>query len=210
MIILIGSSKGGSGKSTIATNLAAVAVLAGRDVVLLDADSQSTSATWAADREQTNAPPIPCVQVAGNYTAEAKKLAGKHELLLIDAGGKDTQELRAGLGIADLLIAPFRPSQADLDTVFQLSDVISEMQKYNASLKAVALLTMSPTHPANTEIKEARDYLAKHMTVLDCLTHDRKAYRDALSKGLGVVEHTDKKAKNEVNKLYRVITNGKR
>lgn len=208
MIILIGSQKGGCGKSTIATNLAAMAAQNGRDVVLIDSDSQCTSATWAADREETSAPPVACVQRVGNITATAKELATKYDLVLIDAGGRDSQELRTGLLAADLLIAPFKPSQADLDTIYQLSDVVGQARDFNASLDAVAVLTMSPTHPANTEIQDSREYLSEHIIVLDCLVHDRKAYRDALSMGIGVIEHTDPKAKNEMQELYKVITNG--
>jgi len=207
MIIILGSQKGGCGKSTIATNLAAVAAHNGRDVVLLDTDSQCTSATWAADREETSASPVACVQRVGNITATAKELDNKYDLVIIDAGGRDSQELRTGLLAADLLISPFKPSQADLDTVFQLSDVVRQAQDFNTSLKAMAVLTMSPTHPANTEIQVSKDYLSEHMTVLDCLLYDRKAYRDALSMGLGVIEHTDKKAQNEITALYNEITN---
>ena len=207
MIVLIGSQKGGCGKSTIATNLAAVAAQKGRDVVLIDSDAQCTSATWAADREETNAPQVACVQRVGNITATAKELARKYDLVLIDAGGRDSQELRTGLLAADVVIAPFKPSQADLDTVFQLSDVITQAQDFNPALTALAVLTMSPTHPANTEIKDARDYLKKHLKVASCLLHDRKAYRDALSMGRGVIEHNDPKAKTEINKLYKVMNN---
>ena len=207
MIVLIGAQKGGCGKSTIATNLAAVAAQKGRDVVLIDADSQGTSATWAADREGTTAPQVACVQRVGNITATAKELATKYDLVLIDSGGRDSQELRTGLLAANLLIAPFKPSQADLDTVYQLSDVVNQAKDFNADLVAVAVLTMAPTHPANTEIKDSIEYLSEHIKVLNCLVHERKAYRDALSAGLGVIEHSDKKAKDEITKLYKLINN---
>ena len=207
MIILVGSSKGGCGKSTIATNLASVAAHKGRDVVLLDADSQRTSSTWATDREETNAPKVACVQRLGNITATAKELATKYDLVIIDAPGHDSPELKSGLLAANLLITPFKPSQADLDTVFHLCDVISQAKDFNTSLQAVAVLTMSPTHPANTEIQVSKDYLSEHITVLDCLLHDRKVYRDALSMGLGVIEQRDPKAKSEINELYKVISN---
>ena len=112
------------------------------------------------------------MQRVGNITATAKELASKYDLVLIDAGGRDSDELRAGLVAADLLLTPFKPSQADLDTVYQLSDVIKQAQKgFNPALKTLAVLTMSPTHPANTEIKGARDYLKKHLKVASCLLH---------------------------------------
>ena len=52
MIILIGSEKGGVGKSTLATNLATALALKGSDIILVDADRQSTSANWSQDRKE--------------------------------------------------------------------------------------------------------------------------------------------------------------
>jgi chromosome partitioning protein len=208
MIILVCSTKGGVGKSTIATNLAATAALNGLDVVLLDTDSQCTSATWATDREQTDAPQVPCVQRVGNVTATAKELDNKYDLVIIDAGGHDSTGLRTGLLAADIVVTPFKPSQADLDTVYQLNDVISQAKDFNSKLQVLGLLTMCPTHHANTEIQQAREYLSEHINVLDCVVYDRKAYRDALSMGLSVTEYSDKKAKQEIKALTKALTNG--
>ena len=80
MIILIGSQKGGCGKSTIAVNIAAALALQGKDVFLLDADPQSSSMRWAQDRLDTEVQPhIPHAQASGNihyslkeYTAPAR------------------------------------------------------------------------------------------------------------------------------------------
>lgn len=206
-IWLICSQKGGVGKSTIATNLAATASHNGLVVALLDTDTQSTSATWAADRSETTSPGLTCIQKLGNITATALELSETHDLVIIDSGGRDSDEMRTGMLAADLLIAPFKCSQADLDTVYHLNDVINQASERNPKLKAVALLSISPTHHANTEIAAAREYLSGHMTVLDSTVHDRKAYRDALSLGIGVTEHTDRKAKAEIMNLYGEVSN---
>src|SRR3954468_18188642 len=55
MIAAIGGTKGGSGKSTIAINMAVMLAAAGRDVLLVDADEQGTSRDFTArpsDRER--------------------------------------------------------------------------------------------------------------------------------------------------------------
>jgi cellulose biosynthesis protein BcsQ len=62
MIILIGSEKGGVGKSTLATNISALLTQQGKDVILVDSDRQSTSANWAKDRLETNKKKIECVR----------------------------------------------------------------------------------------------------------------------------------------------------
>ena len=73
MIILIGSQKGGPGKTTIAVNLAVEFARQGKDVVLVDADSQRSAARWHADREeQGHTPRIACVEKLGSIHRRCK------------------------------------------------------------------------------------------------------------------------------------------
>ena len=206
LIVLLGSQKGGCGKSTLATNLAA-ALAHSSDVVLLDADSQGTSAQWSQDREETDLPQVACVQKYGNVTKTIRDLAGRYEHVVIDAGGRDSQELRTALLAVDLVICPFRPSQADVDTAAQLVEVTSQAKGFNEDLQVSAVLTLCPTHPLIKEIQEAREYLQDidGLQVLNCHIFDRKVYRDALSTGHGVVESRNKKAAAEIRSLLKVI-----
>jgi len=69
-IVLFGGEKGGTGKTTLATNMAAMLALKGRDVLLLDTDRQGTASFWATIREDTEIEPrIPCVQKFGKGLA---------------------------------------------------------------------------------------------------------------------------------------------
>ena len=54
MVILIGGEKGGTGKTTLATNLAANLVLEGSDVLVIDTDHQGSFTTWSALRDETD------------------------------------------------------------------------------------------------------------------------------------------------------------
>ncbi len=206
MIVLLGSQKGGCGKSTLATNLAA-ALAHSSDVVLLDADSQGTSAQWSQDREDTDLPKVTCVQKYGNVTKTIKDLAGKYDHVVIDAGARDSQELRTALLAADLVLCPFRPSQADVDTASQLVDVTTAAKDFNKGLQVSAVLALCPTNPVVKETQEARAYLRDidGLKVLNCHIYDRKVYRDALSTGQGVVESKNKKAAAEIRNLVKVI-----
>lgn len=200
MIILIGSQKGGCGKSTLATNIAA-SLSYYCDVVLLDADEQGTSAQWAADREDTDFPAVHCLQKFGNIAKTAKDLATRYDQVVIDAAGRDSQELRSGLIAADYVLCPFRPSQPDIDTAKNLNDVIEQASTINASLRPFGILTMCPTNPAINEIREAQEALSGVFPLVDSLIHDRKAYRDAISLGSGAIETKNAKAKAEIKQL---------
>ena len=50
MIILVGGEKGGTGKTTLATNLAQMRASAGKDVLLIDSDKQESASSWAGQR----------------------------------------------------------------------------------------------------------------------------------------------------------------
>lgn len=204
MIILLGSQKGGCGKSTLATNIAAALAATG-DVVLLDADPQGTSAQWSQDREDTDAPRVACVQKHGNVKATIQDLAQRYQHVVVDASGRDSQELRTALLVANLVVCPFRPSQADVDTAQHLSDVISQARDFNESLRVAAVLTLCPTNPAITEIKDARDFLGEFdgMRPIKAVVYDRKVYRDALSSGLGATECKNPKAAAEIAAILR-------
>ena len=66
MIVLIGGEKGGTGKTTIATNLAALRALAGRDVLLVDTDPQGSASYWASSRDEDGIKPrVACIQKFG-------------------------------------------------------------------------------------------------------------------------------------------------
>ena len=116
MIILIGGEKGGTGKTTLATNMAAMRALAGRDVLLIDTDPQGSANYWAQNRDEEEiSPRVACVQKFGKgLPAEVKDLAVRYQDIIIDAGGRDSVELRSAMVIADQAYIPIQPSQFDI------------------------------------------------------------------------------------------------
>ena len=100
-IVLFGGEKGGTGKTTLAINTAAMLAREGKDVLLLDTDRQGTASFWAVVREESETEPrISCVQKFGKgLAAQVRDLAGRYDEIIIDAGGRDSMELRYGLGV---------------------------------------------------------------------------------------------------------------
>src|SRR5687768_12906167 len=104
MIITIGGIKGGSGKTTVATNLACIAADLKADVLLVDADDQETSADFTAARKQDheNAATYTCAKLTGkSVRTEILELAKKYDHVIIDTGGRDTTSQRAALSVSD-------------------------------------------------------------------------------------------------------------
>lgn len=206
-IVMIGGEKGGTGKSTTATNLAVHLKLEGVDVMLLDADKQGTSYKFIDRRDKTDLPKIPCVQKLGNIYNTAMDLAKRCEVLIIDAGGRDSPELRSGMVAADVIYIPIKASQADLETLPTVDELVTNARAMNPELQAFALLCLAPSNPLINEVEEAQQLLQDfpNLKLSECIIRDRKAFRDALLEGKGVVEMRNSLAKAEIQLLAQEI-----
>ena len=207
MIILIGSEKGGVGKSTLATNIVTFLATHDKDVILVDADRQSTSANWAHDRKSTKKKQIECVRQYDDIEATLTSLSKRYDFIVADCQGRDSKELRTGLMVSDVFIVPCRPSQPDLDTIPIVAGIVKSIKSLNKKLEAYCVLTMSSTNPSVKEIKDSRTLLEGYpeLNLVDTIISDRKVYRDAIAMGLSVIETSNVKAKTEIENLVNEI-----
>src|SRR3954451_15096344 len=99
MILTVGGEKGGPGKSTVATTMAAMRASTGRQVLLVNADAQSTSVHWAAARrDHPEVPQITTVTLRGKAIhSEIRDMASRFDDVVVDTGGHDGFELRSAL-----------------------------------------------------------------------------------------------------------------
>lgn len=206
MIILVGNTKGGCGKSTLAVNLAAELARLSKDVVLVDADRQLTSHQWIQDRPD-DLPVIHSSIQHDKIHPSLLDLAKRYQYVIVDVVGRDSTELRSGMAVADLLLTPFRTSVADLNVMPKLMEIVDQGKILNANLTCKSVLTMASPNPHVTEAIEARDFMKDFPVFELCKTviRDRKAYRDSLGEGRGVVEWTDNKAKAEIQLLAQEL-----
>lgn len=216
-IILVAAQKGGVGKSTTVTNLAAALALQGHCPLLLDADEQPTSFLWWMERTTlyTEIPPILCEQAYGEIDSYLERLRSQHTYILVDAAGHDSTEMRSAMLACDILLIPFKPSQADINTLPHMLDVVAKAQWVNDKLKAYAFLSIAPTVPNSKNLEQAKEALSGYdkIKLLNTIVHDRNTYVNAMSEGLGVVELSGKtasetKAKQEISQLLIEVLNG--
>ena len=211
MITLIGVEKGGTGKTTLATNLAAVCKSKGKDVLLVDADIQKSANFWATTRtEILPNSRIPCIQKFGKgIGSELLDLTKRYQHVIVDAGGRDSVELRAAMSVADFLYIPIQASQFDVWTLAQMDELIESAQTFNPNLKAYAVINRASPNPSVTESAETielfKDY--KNIAYSGITIRDRIAYRKAASRGLSVFElkPVDLKANEEIYKFYKKV-----
>jgi len=211
MILALVGRKGGTGKTTDATNVATALAVAGHDVCLLDTDAQASAARWAERRneQQPDRARVHCVQRTGDVRETALDLAGRYAYVVADSGGRDAREGRGLLLVADVVCTPIRPSQIDVETIEFVVELVEEARLYNPKLRVVSLLSLAPTNPRIGEIGEARAALgeafASALPLLNVVIRERKAFRDAALAGLGVVEMDNAQAKSEIELLVQEL-----
>lgn len=208
MITVVGGTKGGSGKSTVATNLAIMLAAAGGDVLLVDADDQETATDFTNLRE-ANRPGgagYTCVALTGAAVRSGvQRLAPKHAHVIIDTGGRDTVSQRAALSICDAYLVPFAPRSFDVWTLDKVAELVEEARTVNPKIRALAFINRAEARGGeNAEAAE----LIRSKPGLDYIPSSlgaRKAFAHAAAAGLSVVELRphDPKATEEVTALFR-------
>lgn len=213
MIILVGGEKGGPGKTTIATNLAAIRSKKHADVLLMDTDRQPTASYWCSIREDANIKPrVASIQKFDKAVrTEAAALQEKYKDIIIDAGGRDSPELRASLLIAKKAIFPLRPSQFDLWTLGRLNVLVESAKEVNDELEAFVVINQASTNPGVKEVEEAQELIQEfsNLSVLKTYICERISFRRAAIQGRAVTEYKpeDGRATEEIISLYREIYN---
>ena len=204
MILLLGGEKGGTGKSTIATNLAAWLAVNGGDVILVDTDVQRTAANWVDRRNLlSEVPAVHCTERRGNVFHALRDLAKRYQQVIVDAGGRDSEELRTALVAAHQVYVPLRASQPDLETSLHMNELVNLARGMNPALQARVLISMAPTNPSIKETADAQELLQELSALVPSriLISERKAYRDAMTEGRGVCELDNDKARAEIAAL---------
>ncbi|MDO1451314.1 AAA family ATPase [Rhodocytophaga aerolata] len=210
MIYTVGGQKGGSGKTTVATNLAVLLISIGRDVLLVDADDQETSSDFTALREERmeNQAGYTAVKLSGiNILKQVPKLAERYQDIVIDTGGRDTESQRAALTVTNIFLIPFVPRSFDIWTLEKVEFLVEQARSANPKLKAYVFINRAD--PRGGDNDEAAELLKQSEVLhfLDSPLGNRKAFANAAANGMGVIElkNTDEKAVNEFKALYEQL-----
>ena len=173
--ILVASSKGGAGKTTLATNLAAYFALDGKRTVLVDADPQHSSTLWAERRAELESAVLP-IDASGRRAWRAW-LPEDAERVVVDApAGAMADDLGSFLEHADAVVVPVLPSALDIEATVGFLNTLAKVPRVhkrklpvglvvnrskpwtNASQQAVEMLKTWP-YPVITQLRDTQAYV---------------------------------------------------
>ena len=204
MIIAVSNQKGGVGKTTVAVNLAACFAEDDEDVLVVDADPQASALAWKAQRPDT----LPPVQAIGlpsdNPHKEVPDLAGRYDVVIIDAGGQITQSARAAVVAADFVVVPTLPSPPDIASTDEFFETVVDVARTFKDLNAAVLLNQ--VQRGTRLATQVFDYVRDNQVVFDAVLHQHVAYREAFGFGLAITEHEPSSpAAADVRNLYQEL-----
>lgn len=186
-VIALAQQKGGSGKTTIAANLAVAFLRQGRTVALLDTDPQGSLGRWFMARRARGEQGLSSglsfsTASAWGVSYEVEKLKEAHDWVIVDTPPKVDADLRPALRESDLVIVPVAMSQVDLWATEAVLDLARRERRR-------ALVVMNRAR-AGTRLQAE---IAAGMAALEAgqaaaVLANRVVYAEALGQGQGALE----------------------
>ncbi len=204
MIITVGHTKGGVGKTTVAANLAVCYALDGKKVMMVDADVQSSLMSFRAVRSSNDLLSVSILEPI--LHVDLQKYEAVFDVVIVDCGGRDASVFRSAISAAAVFLAPFVPSQIDVWSNSDLLKILKEVKVLRPEIQVYMLLNMmQPRTTLAREVKEAIRGYPEDCRVLDSFLCHRVAYKTSFAVGKGVVEYTDPSAAREMRNLYEEV-----
>lgn len=194
MIIVVANEKGGSGKTTLALNLACFCAEDGDTITLIDADPQKSTETFSNNRSDYDLKPLfsNIFKVGSSLKDEINLQCEKNDGIIIDTGGRDSREMRIAISKADLLIIPTIASQLDVVVLEKMLEIFAQAKDINQNLKALIVFNkISPNPFLGKDIDDLKHFAQniiqennlEDVFIADSMIYERRVYKKIIETG---------------------------
>ena len=204
------NQKGGVGKTTLATNLAAAAHLDGMRTLIIDMDTQSSSAEWYAARaDSSRLTGLVVVKMDCRLTVQKfRELSGGFDFIVLDGPPRTGDVTTSAAVAADLVLMPVEPGPFDLWASHKTLASLNQADEIRAQLDRGALRRLFVANHADSRSSlagETMEALADHGEVYGQAVYQRVVYKRAAAEGESVLTHGDQGAARDILALYRAV-----
>jgi chromosome partitioning protein len=207
-VVGIIQNKGGAGRSTLATNLAAHFSMQ-HPTTLIDCDlPQGTSSSWYALRQKESSAQNLLLAKAQSHVEliqRAKEHAEKSKYLIIDGPPRIAEMTRAIMIISHLCLIPLGASAAEIWSTADLLQTLAEARKYKANIDARLVWTRFRAQTREAQSLKDAVQTGLPLDALEARLAYRVAFSEALARGLSVEECPDGNAREELLELTREV-----
>lgn len=205
-VIAVLNQKGGVGKTTIATNLAAVFTITGQRVQYIDADPQATALDWSATRTADSL--FPVVGIPKNTLhRDMPTLAAPYDWTFIDGPPLVFDVAKSAIMASDLILIPVQPSAFDIWSAKKITDLIAEAQMYKPSLIYGFTINRKAANTAiSRDFRQSLKAAFPGSMIFATEIGQRVAFVESAARGLTVIETEPKgRAAREIQNLAAEI-----
>jgi len=201
-VIVVGGIKGGTGKTTIATNITVGLIKQKKKVLLVDSDPQGSAMAWRLLRKKDDGIAAVSITIPSLHK-DLAKIGSSFDYVVVDVGGRDSEILRSAFLAADLIIIPVLASTYDIWTA---QDTIKIAEEANATREheAYIRLALNQIIVNSVMLREAIEFLIDESlpNCMDVFIHMRMIYKDATKKGLSILEmRKNKRTENAIAEM---------